>query len=131
MKENKVSCASRIREALNLRGMKQVELVEKTGLGKSAISQYCSGRYIPKQNATYLIAKALDVSEAWLMGYDVPIDRVESIKTTVTREEKDILDLVSKLDAEDKQNLKNYINGVLLAASKYDVKKESSERKAI
>ena len=131
MKEEKVTCASRIREALNLRGMKQVELVEKTGLGKSAISQYCSGRYTPKQNATHLIAKALDVSEAWLMGYDVPMERIESIKTTITREEKELLDLASRLDAEDKQNLKNYINGVLLAAAKYHKKDIHTERKAI
>ena len=56
--------------------MKQVDLVEKTGLGKSAISQYCSGVYEPKQRALYKLAKALDVSEAWLMGYDVGMERV-------------------------------------------------------
>lgn len=78
-----------------------------------------------KQTGVYLIAKALDVSEAWLMGYDVPIERVEHIKTTITHEEKSFLDLFNQLDKSDKENLSNYINNVLLAAEKYQVKKES------
>ena len=67
----------RLNEAMNIREMKQVDLVEKTKIGKSAISQYSSGIYEPKQKALYKIASALDVSEAWLMGYDVPMDRNE------------------------------------------------------
>lgn len=60
---------------MRIRNMKQVDIVEKTGLGKSAISQYYSGKYEPKQKGIYLIAKALNVSESWLMGYDVPMER--------------------------------------------------------
>lgn len=73
---DKVPFAVRFREALNLRNMKQSELCEKTNIGKSAISQYLSGSFEPKQQNVYKIALALDVSEAWLMGYDVPITRV-------------------------------------------------------
>ena len=39
------------------------------------MSHYTNGRYSPKSNNIYKIAKALDVSEAWLIGYDVPTDR--------------------------------------------------------
>ena len=60
--------ADRISEAMKLRDMRQADLVEKTGISKGALSSYISGRYVPKQNNVYLIAKALDVSEAWLMG---------------------------------------------------------------
>jgi len=67
--------ADRIREGMYLRGLKQTDLVEKTGISKGALSSYISGRYVPKQNNTYLIAKALNVNEAWLMGADVPMDR--------------------------------------------------------
>lgn len=125
MSEEKQPCYKRIKEALEMRNMKQTDLVEATGLGKSAISQYVSGKYEPKQTALYKIAKALDVSEAWLMGYSVPSERVEHIKTTITHEEKDFLDLFNKLDKADKENLSNYISNVLLAAEKYKVKKES------
>lgn len=121
----KEAFSKRMKDAMNLRKMKQVELSEKTGLGKSAISQYFAGTYEPKQKALYLIAKALDVSEAWLMGYDVPMDRIEHIKTTITHEEKEFLDLFNQLDNADKENLSNYISNVLLAAEKYKVKKES------
>lgn len=67
--------SKRLRTAMTLRNMQQVDLVEKTKLGKSAISQYVSGKYEPKQKAIYLIAKALDVNEAWLMGFDVDMEK--------------------------------------------------------
>lgn len=67
--------AERLKEAMALRGCKQAELVEKTGINKGALSCYISGKYKPKQNNVYLLAKALDVSEAWLMGADVPKER--------------------------------------------------------
>ena len=71
----KESFTNRLNAAMSMRNLKQVDLVEKTGLGKSAISQYVSGIYEPKQKALYLLAKALDVNEAWLMGYDVSMER--------------------------------------------------------
>lgn len=69
------SCARRICQALQIRNMKQIELSEKTGIPKSAISQYCSGAFRPKQKRLFLIAQALHVDEAWLMGLDVPMER--------------------------------------------------------
>jgi len=39
------------------------------------MSQYCKGTLVPRQIKTQAIAIALDVSEAWLMGYDVPMGR--------------------------------------------------------
>ena len=71
------STANRIKQALNLRNMRQADLVNLTGIGKSSISTYISGEYEPKQKNIYKIAKALDVSEAWLMGLDVPMERKE------------------------------------------------------
>lgn len=67
--------SQRIQEGMSLRGYRQIDLVEKTGISKGALSSYISGRYVPKQNNIYLIAEALGVNEAWLMGADVPMDR--------------------------------------------------------
>lgn len=67
--------AERIKEGLEARNMKQSDLAEKTKISKGALSSYITGRYIPKQNNIYLIARALNVSEAWLMGHDVPMER--------------------------------------------------------
>lgn len=73
---NKVDTfANRLRRALKLRGMEQVELCEITGLGKSSLSQYLSGEYEPRINRVAIIANVLDVDIYWLMGFDVPMDR--------------------------------------------------------
>lgn len=125
MNEQKEACYKRIRQAMELRGIKAVDLVQATGLGKSAISQYISGKYEPKQVAIHKIAKALNVSEAWLMGYDVPIQRAEEIKTVVSKEETELLDMYHKLDALDKKELFKWI-AYRLTDEKYDVKKELS-----
>ena len=74
--------ASRLRAALELRGMKQAELVELTGIGKSSISTYLRGSYIPKQKNIYKMAKALNVNEAWLMGEDVDPTRQNAYSET-------------------------------------------------
>ena len=55
--------------------MKAVNLSEKTGIGKSSISQYRNGIVNPKQDRIYLMAQALNVNEMWLMGHDVPMER--------------------------------------------------------
>lgn len=69
------TCGERIKRALRIKGMRQSELCQITKIPKSAISQYISGAFEPKQDRIYLISKALNVSEAWLMGFDVPIER--------------------------------------------------------
>lgn len=71
-------CCDRIREAMRIRNKTQAELCEITGIPKSAMSQYASGKFIPKQTRTHLLAEALNVNEAWLMGYDVPMERKSS-----------------------------------------------------
>ena len=66
---------NRIREALQIRNMKQVELSEKTGIPKGTINNWLNQRYQPKQKSLLSLAKALDVSEMWLAGFDVPMER--------------------------------------------------------
>ena len=98
--------AERLREALADAGMKQIDLVRATGLDKGSVSSYLSGKYEPKQKAIGLMAKALDVSESLLWGYDVPKERSEVqkkndvISHAVARLRKDpeFFELVSILD---------------------------------
>lgn len=69
------SFAERLRLAMKRVDMKPVELCEKTGIGKSSISQYLSGEYEPKQKKLYRLAEALAVSPSYLMGLtDDPTD---------------------------------------------------------
>ena len=76
--------ANRLKQALEMRNMKQADLVNMTGIGKSSISTYLSGDYEPKQKNLYRLAKALDVNESWLMGYDVPMERQQPVQSTAT-----------------------------------------------
>ncbi len=59
-----------LQKIMKEKGITQSELCKRTGIPKSAMSQYISGAFKPKQKRTYLIAKALNVSEAWLIGME-------------------------------------------------------------
>ena len=48
----------------------QTELAKRTGIRQSSISDWLNNRYEPKQDKVYLLANALNVSPAWLLGYD-------------------------------------------------------------
>ena len=67
--------AVRLKKALSFKGMSQTDLINKTGISKSLMSAYINDKAEPRQNKIGLLAKALDINEAWLMGYDVPMER--------------------------------------------------------
>ena len=67
--------ANRLNTAMRIKNIKATELSEKTGIAKSSLSEYINGKYEAKQDGVYLLANALNVSEAWLMGLDVPMER--------------------------------------------------------
>lgn len=75
MAKKTATFAQRLREGLDLRGMKQIELATRSGISKYSISHYLKGDWEGKQDAVYELARALNVSEAWLMGYGVPAER--------------------------------------------------------
>lgn len=72
------SFGERIEEGLSLRKIKAIDLARITGISRGAISSYINGRWKAKQNNVFLIAQALNVNEAWLLGYDVPHDRLSN-----------------------------------------------------
>jgi transcriptional regulator with XRE-family HTH domain len=80
MERQTATIAQRLKEALQIAGKKQADLVRETGLDRGSISSYLSGKYEPKQKAIYKLAQALNVSEAWLLGYDVPMARTADQK---------------------------------------------------
>lgn len=67
--------SNRLQKALNLSNMKQVDLVERTGLDKTLINKYLAGIMKAKQDKLTILAQVLNVNEVWLMGYDIPMDR--------------------------------------------------------
>lgn len=105
--------SQRIQEGLELRGLKQADLVEKTGISKGALSSYISGRYTPKQNNIYLIAKALDVNEAWLMGADVSMERIAD--SPVSLRYRKLIDIYEQLSKSNREKVLTYSKSLLSA----------------
>lgn len=64
MNENIIA---RIKQIMAAKGISQAELVRRTGIRASSISDWLSGKYTPKQDKIDLVATALGVSPAWLM----------------------------------------------------------------
>lgn len=114
MSEQKTELRYRLQEALNIREKKAVDLVRDLNIPKSAVSQYLSGK---SQNMDsrrmYAICKYLDVSEAWMMGFDVPMERQKAQKNNDTiadivvrmRTDDDFLSVVEALNGLDKEKL--------------------------
>lgn len=67
--------ANRLRYAIMIKDIKPIELSKKTGISKTNISCYMSGKYEAKQDGVKSLADALNVNPVWLMGYDVPMDK--------------------------------------------------------
>lgn len=64
-----------LRQVMDEQGLKAVDVSKKTGIGSGAISMYLSGKRFPKRNVIAKFAQGLNVSEAWFLGYDVPMER--------------------------------------------------------
>lgn len=79
--EKKTSTSSRLKEIMNERGYKQVDILKlakpyckkyNTPLNKNDLSQYVSGKIEPGQKKIMILAECLKVNPSWLMGLDVP-----------------------------------------------------------
>ena len=112
---------NRIREALNLRGMKQIELAERTGISQQKLNPWINQRWQPKQDSLYKMAKVLDVSELWLAGYNVAMERpvgqkkmdqlAESILKVKSNERyRDVVVKITKLDEDQLSIVENLLN---------------------
>ena len=108
-------CSVRIKKALSIRGMKQSELCEKAKIPKSALSEYISGAYEPKQDRLFLMAQALDVDPVWLMGFDVPMEKQKSSPSEpqLTEGEKVLIDLFRQVPEEHQQMVLQMIRAAL------------------
>lgn len=80
----KESTAIRLNLLMKERNLRQVDILEKckpfcerfdVKLGRNDLSQYVNGKVEPGQEKLTILGLALNVSEAWLMGFDVPMKR--------------------------------------------------------
>lgn len=83
------SFTERLNKAMKDQNLRQVDLIKRTkevmkryikdydgdGIDKTLLNKYIKGVAIAKQDNIFILAKALNISEGWLMGYDVDMDR--------------------------------------------------------
>lgn len=65
-RSERVSFSKRLKIAMDKREMSQAELAAHIGKGKSSVSQYLSGKNIPKNDVQQKIAEVLDCTVAYL-----------------------------------------------------------------
>ncbi|MDO5549438.1 MAG: helix-turn-helix domain-containing protein [Eubacteriales bacterium] len=100
--------AKRLRELLDLTDTKQAELSKKSGVHKSSITHYLKGDWEAKQDVIYAIATSMNVDEAWLMGYDVPMERKKDSISEAPEIDKNlqkIIDCYKKMDHIGQESL--------------------------
>lgn len=94
---------------------------------KSHLSQYVNGKFNPDDDKIFLLSKVLDVSEAWLLGYNVPRTReVDIIENTLSEK---INTTVQQLNEENQNKTYRYAKNLLQFQSR-TVQKVSVEYKA-
>ena len=121
--------AKRLRRIMDERGLRQVDVLKliepwsrkyNVPFYKQNLSLYLKGTVEPNQDKLILLGKALNVSEAWLMGFDVPMARVEvpnfKPDVIVKRGDEQLVAEIKDLDEEQRQLVKDYI--ALLKRSK-------------
>lgn len=116
----RTSTAARLKQIMAERNLKQVDILNLSlplcakwdvKMNKSDISQYVSGKVEPSQEKLVVLGYALNVTEAWLMGFDVPMER----KDSAVQAEKDFnfFYKYSLLNERDKKIILNMMDSML------------------
>ena len=73
--------SSRLQYALSLRGLSFADLARRTGISTALISKWNTGKVqLPNGKQLQMVADALNVNVAWLIGEDAPIDKLTALK---------------------------------------------------
>jgi len=120
------SFSTRLNDAMALRELKQIDFVhaaEKFNikLGKSHMSQYVSGKTVPRADIAHFLAAYLRVNEDWLMGKDVPMKEHAAILPDFAGEQPDHVDDASEQPTEGR-TMRTFTKSHKLDNVLYDVR---------
>ena len=128
----KETTGKRLRKIMSDRNLKQVDIIrmcqpycEKYSikLAKNDLSQYINDKVQPGQDKLSVLGMALNISEVWLMGYDVPMEPAATSSpaapaNSLRKDEQALLSYYHLLDAEDRAEVRGYAKG-LVQSEKY------------
>lgn len=115
--------AQRLKQIMDIKQLRQVDILRAAEpyckrfdvkLNKNDLSQYVSGKTAPGQDKLTILGLALGVSEAWLMGYDVSMER--SVTPTAEMSDgrsQELIELFELLTPEKQDIVINVIKGLL------------------
>ena len=119
MVEIKQEFKDRLKIAMDVRGIKAVDLAKRLGVKEGTISHYRSGYSKPKRERLIEIGRILSVDPAWLMGIDVSMIPIESMDITMNRDARRLsLDiqsavmLIGRLHEDNRKKVLRYIENV-------------------
>ncbi|SUK63677.1 helix-turn-helix domain-containing protein [Staphylococcus aureus] len=129
----KESFSSRLKKAMLDKQMKQIDIINKSKLlsdngskiTKTDLSQYVNGKTSPGQKKLYVLSKVLDVSEAWLLGYDVSPKRPTDEERHLNQNEQ-IIAAHIKDDVTDEE-MKEIVNFIEYIKSKRNTNSNSDK----
>lgn len=121
----KQTTADRLQLIMQERNLRQADVLEMikpycerydVKIPRNALSQYTTGKVIPKQDKLTILGLALNVSEVWLMGYDVPREREKNAQNPVRDSKREnISRLFLALTEENQRKLLDYAQLLLTA----------------
>ena len=109
---------TRFKQAIEESGLKQIELSQKAKCTPSQISSYLKGFYEPKRDKLESLSQVLNVSEMWLLGYDVPKE-VQEFNVKFAGEEfyhnlekrlASYIETIGRLSKEKQESIFEYID---------------------
>lgn len=101
----------RLMKLMEVFDITQSDISKKTGIQNSAISMYVNGSRVPRQDKIGAIADAYNVDPAWLMGYDVPMERRDN--SSAAEKHFDILRKYLMLSPKDQDIINNMMDSML------------------
>lgn len=111
--EDKVTTSERLKQIMGEKNLRQVDILNRAEpyckkygvkLNRNDLSQYVSGKVEPGQFKLSMLGLALNVSEAWLMGYDVPQEREKPTVAELSDDEQ-ILRVIETLTPDNKKKI--------------------------
>lgn len=106
----------RLKEILQLKGIKAADLSKMTEIPKSSISRYLSGDYKANQRNVYLISKALNINPLYIMGIsdDINMPNLKSLAAKESITKIEVLALINSLNEEQLNKVKKFINDFII-----------------
>lgn len=117
----KYTTSDRLHQIMDDKNLRQIDILNMTlpyckeygvKMNKSDISQYVSGKVEPNQDKLAILGMALNVNEAWLMGYDAPPKR-KYLSSDEAKKDFELIEKFSMLSDSDKALVTNLINSLL------------------